>query len=509
MGKASHGQKRDVPAWRKAAERPVSGTHMSRFEIEDIVSQDKRGIVFRAHDSEKGHTVALRRFFPFGQEGGGLSEEEAVAFRIAAKRLDGVRHDSLRSVIAGSVDPIDGMPFIVAEWIDGAPLDTILDGGKLDAAHVTELLRLALEVSLALSEVLGEEVVWVETEPDSIYVGSQESCRGFVFWLSPFKWLGAEFGSRKLAAIVELGERLAGWKGKIIGDQAGNGLGGWLKWMKANPDAGLAEALEALAATTGDGESPPPSPPAFAASASAQPVVKVKPPSALSPLMIAACIGLLLAVGGLAVYHKTAKAPAIPPQYVEQEISPPVVDPAPEPSAPVETANTARLTPPEPAPVANAPKPAPAPIPQLAPDTEVISTDKVMEMAEKLAREKEIQRAAAIAPPVAPPLRDLTPGDGERMKELKANGPASVTGVLLDVRLSAAGNSLYFDFSKPADFTEVMAVAHKRGYTDDFSPGAYSDLIGKKVRFEGTVFREPDGKQFVKISTRKKINVVE
>ena len=87
---------------------------MSRFEIEDIISQDKRGIVFRAHDAEMGHTVALRRFFPFGQHGGGLSTEEALAFRIAAQRLDGVSHESLRGISAASVDPIDGIPYVVA-----------------------------------------------------------------------------------------------------------------------------------------------------------------------------------------------------------------------------------------------------------------------------------------------------------------------------------------------------------------------------------------------------------
>lgn len=345
---------------------------MSRFEIEDIVSQDKRGIFFRAYDSEKGHAVALRRFFPYGQEGGGLNQEEAVAFPIAAKRLNAVRHESLRSVIAGSVDPIDGIPFIVAEWIDGAPLEAILDGGKLDAVHVTELLRLALEVSLALSEVLGEEAVWVETEACSIFVGSQESCRGFVFWLSPFKWLGAEFGSRNLAAIVELGERLMGWKGKLISDKAGNGLGGWLRWVTANPDAGLAQALEALAAAHSDGVGPTLSSPTFTIPTSAQSLVKVKPLSATSPLMIAACIGMLLAVGGLSVYYKNARGLAIPPKYVEQEISPSEVDP----------------------------------VPKIPTPTEDISANEVIQLAEKLAHEKENQRAAALAPPAAPPVRE-------------------------------------------------------------------------------------------------------
>ncbi len=38
---------------------------------------------------------------------------------------------------------------------------------------------------------------------------------------------------------------------KIVGDQAGHGLGGWLKWLRKNPDASLREALESLSAATG------------------------------------------------------------------------------------------------------------------------------------------------------------------------------------------------------------------------------------------------------------------
>lgn len=487
---------------------------MSRFEIEDIVSQDKRGIVFRAHDSEMGHTVALRRFFPFGQDGGGLKDEEAVAFRIAAQRLAGVSHPALRSVFSGAVDPIDNMPYMVAEWVDGAKLDEVLNGETLDPRLVFQILQLALEVSLSLSEILGEEAVWVETDTDSIFVGSEESGRGFVFWLSPFKWLGAEFGSRKLAAIVEMGERLAGWKGKLIGDNAGHGLGGWLKWMKNNPDASLAEALESLPVATSDEDTPPPPKPSLAAPVAFPPAVKVKQPSSISPILIAACVGLLLAVGGLAYYRMSAKAPDIPPLYAEQKISPPKTDPTPAPPKAIqpEPAPTPAVPPP---PVVAAPeaKPQPTskPVPQPADDAEAIAVSKVQEMAEKLAREKEIQRASALAPPVvtAPPVRDFTPGDAEKMTALKANGPASVTGVVLNVRLSGQGNSLYFEFSNPTHPKEISAVAHKREFKGEFKPDAYKNLIGKKVRFDGTVFRESADRQYVKISAKDKMKIVE
>lgn len=483
---------------------------MSRFEIEDIISQDKRGIVFRAHDSEKGHTVALRRFFPFGQDGGGLKDEEAVAFRIAAQRLVGVTHPALRSVFSGAVDPIDDMPYIVAEWVDGASIDEVLNGETLDPRLVIQMLQLALEVSLSLSEILGEEAAWVETETNSIFVGSEESGRGFVYWLSPFKWLGAEFGSRKLAAIVELGERLAGWKGKLIGDHAGSGLGGWLKWMKNNPDASLAQALESLPTFTSADDTPPPPKPSFTAPVTYQSAVNMKQPSSISPLLIAACVALLLAVGGLAYYRLSAKAPVVPPLCAEQTISPPTTQPAPDPANAGQT-KPAPTPAAEPSPIVAAPEANPQPdskpTPQPTGDSEVISASRVQEMAEKLAREKEAQRAAALAPPVvsAPPIRDFKPGDAEKMKELKAYDPASVTGVVRKVRTSSTGHSLYFEFSLPLQQQDIHVVAHKNSFQDEFKIEAYKDMIGKNLRFDGVVFREPTGRQYVKITTTKKI----
>ena len=53
-----------------------------------------------------------------------------------------------------------------------------------------------------------------------------------------------------------------------------------------------------------------------------------------------------------------------------------------------------------------------------------------------------------------------------------------------------------------------MAVAHKREYKDDFTIDAYKDLIGKKVRFDGTVYKN-SGRQYVKISARAQMKIVE
>jgi hypothetical protein len=67
---------------------------------------------------------------------------------------------------------------------------------------------------------------------------------------------------------------------------------------------------------------------------------------------------------------------------------------------------------------------------------------------------------------------------------------------------------MYFEFSSPFIEQEIRAVLHKNGFQGDFSEKAFADLDEKKLRFDGVVFREPTGKQYVKISARAKITVV-
>lgn len=227
-----------------------------RFQIEDLVVQDASGVVFRALDTETNQQVALRRFFPFGAKGGGLDAEEQIAYNIAVERLSAVSHPSLRAVIGGGCDPIDGMPFIATEWIEGTRLQSYVDRGPLTPDEATNLLTEALEVCQLLSEVLAEEAVWVETGLQAIVVGAEGTGRGITFWIAPLKWLGKNDSQRGLVSIIALTEAIMGWNGKTIPDQAGRGLGEWLKWLRgAARTASLHEAREMLAASIG-GEPP-------------------------------------------------------------------------------------------------------------------------------------------------------------------------------------------------------------------------------------------------------------
>ena len=88
-----------------------------------------------------------------------------------------------------------------------------------------------------------------------------------------------------------------GWQGRIIGDQAGEGIGAWLKWLRtAAPQTSLGEARGKLAACLG-AEAPARvwEPPLAAAATMPSHAAK---PSALRVLVITLLMLLLLVAGG-------------------------------------------------------------------------------------------------------------------------------------------------------------------------------------------------------------------
>lgn len=222
----------------------------NRFQIEDLTAQGAWGVVFRAVDVESGAVVAVRRFFPFGIESGGLQEDERESYRLAVERLAAVRHPALRSVVGGGCDPVDGMPYLATEWVAGGSLAERLAGGALEAGEAIALMGRVLEVCGALSGVLGEDACWVELEPASILAG--EGGRGFTFGICPMRWLGADVGGRGMEPLVALADAVMGWQGRVVGDTAGGGLGGWLKWLRMHAAAAsVRDARQALSAATG------------------------------------------------------------------------------------------------------------------------------------------------------------------------------------------------------------------------------------------------------------------
>ncbi|MEO7100684.1 MAG: hypothetical protein ABI162_15085 [Luteolibacter sp.] len=427
-------------------------TVIRRFQIEDIISQDSSGVVFRALDTETDTIVALRRFFPFGAEGGGLQEDEQTAYQFAISRLTAISHPGLRAVICGGCDPVDGMPFIATEWIAGAPLEDFVVRKPLTPVEAIGLLTRMMEVSELLSQVLAEEALWVEANLQAIIVGGAETGRGITFWVSPFKWIDRGNEERNLDSIITLTEDMMGWKDQSIGDQAGRGLGGWLNWLrKASKTATLQEAAVMLVVSTGI---EPPMPAKSLARQAPRPAVATpaiqsrKKKSVNGTLVTIVALGLVAGgLGAWAFYRKDSDAPK--PTVSLAELA----------------AEMAAKT---------------------ATSTDGITAEEKREIAAAL----NGKTAEPLAPASQKTGTDFTPND-PLISQQQQGSEVTVSGVLTKFSYSDSRSTMYLLFSEKPKGDEARGVILTSKPESGLTESDLAPLVGKKIRISGKLNLRP------------------
>jgi hypothetical protein len=449
---------------------------MKRFEIEDIVDQDASGVVFRAVDSSTGREVALRRFFPFGVDGGGLEGDEQLAYGNAVEILTGLQHPGLRAVVGGGCDSVDGLPFIATEWIDGSSLVQRVAERSLTLEEVEGLIQRAIEVSEFLSGALGQEGIWVETELKAIVLGVDGGGHGFTFWASPLKWLGKNTSQRGFASLVSLTEDLMGWRGRLVADHEGRGLARWLNWLRSvSPQTRLGEVREALSNCM---KAVPPI-------AVSRPIRPASKPLAL-PIkkrrrVPAALFGVLalvsMAAGGWVLiqwnYARIGHGAKVQVQEVLEDDVELDLKPAKKDSV-VKTV--------EPEPEVH--------------DSPVVSSEPA-----------EVVKPAEVA--VGKDC--FTPNDRDLLIAQDGN-MVSLEGVFSEIAFSKSGKTMYLQFSKQAGLGDVRAAVEKANLTGDLTEEKLRPLIGKRIRLRGMVKLYKAGslqRPVILILNRRSIEVVD
>lgn len=406
--------------------------------------------------------VALRRFFPFGAGGGGLEDDVRTAYGMAIRRLGEMRHPGMRTVIGGGCDPVDGIPYIVTEWIEGEVLaEALARDGPLDGVSAAELLARALEVCAVLSEVFADERIWVETAPETIIRDHGSSARGFTFWLAPLRWLGsAAPHPQGLGPVLELAEEVLGWRGRVVGDQAAGGLGSWVNWLRAHGrTATLAEARETLAAALG-GQAPVSVEVLVGqAIATAPPIELSRPSSGRLPWMLNGAAALVTVAAGWWMLQRPAAPPASPdgPAGGSGALVA-AAGGAPESAPPRQSAEAARAS-------------------ALA---ERIGLERSAAM-EQEAAEREALLAAVTA-------RGGAYGPDDAILLLEQNRSEVVfEGLLVRTRLTSSGATQYFEFSEKVTPGEPRGSLRTKDAGPEWDDGAFASFVGKVVRLKGEV----------------------
>ena len=431
----------------------------NRYEILDILGQDGRGVSFHAIDRESGDNVVLRRFFPFGPDGGGLEKEESEAYELAVARLKEISHPALRSVLDGGADPVDGIPFLVIEKTGGVRLSDRLKEGPLSSESVRALADLVLETSQALSDVLGEDAIWVETDLSTIIICDDDAERPITFRICPARWLGDPSARSDLKPLLEMVEDLTGWRGQMISRSSGAGLGAWVKTLRDEPSVWtLAQAKAALhePATIVEASAAQAATQAAAAPAPRQQVVFVNKTVVWPWILV--CI-LALSAAGFLAWKQYGTPETVVDSAPSEALS--ISDPPTETSTPAEPSQEiAAADKPAREPAAPAPKPKPSPPKPAAASATESRLEAMNRRAAEMAAQAEDNALITL---------------GEK---------ATIEGTITSIQSSQTGKSKYFQF-KTAKGGQLLWAMFRVSDWDDFDLSTLESFDGKKASFTG------------------------
>jgi hypothetical protein len=205
--------------------------HSSRFQIEEMVSQDANGAIFLATDLQSGCEVLLQRFFPFGAGSGGLEGEERNSYQQGVELMKRLEHPALRRVLDGGCDPVDGIPYLISEARVGVSLAEFFSTGPLRVEQGRILVEQALALVLQIESVFGVGADWLVFAADDIEVRGEGEI--FRFSVDPMKWLGLKNGPGVVKELAATAENALGWAGRIVAGSTMGTLQGWVRAVKA------------------------------------------------------------------------------------------------------------------------------------------------------------------------------------------------------------------------------------------------------------------------------------
>jgi serine/threonine protein kinase len=140
--------------------RPLEGSHVGRYHIEEKIGQGGMGVVYRALDEKLGRKVALKLLpADFASDG-----ERKQRFMREARAAAALSHPNVAAVY--EVDEHDGLWFLAMELVDGEPLSAIV----ARRPGATEARRFALDVARGLAKVHAAGIVHRDLKPANVRV---------------------------------------------------------------------------------------------------------------------------------------------------------------------------------------------------------------------------------------------------------------------------------------------------------------------------------------------------
>lgn len=141
---------------------------VGRYAIRRVIGRGGMGVVHEARHTVTGKRVALK-WLLFQRSDGAVGVHRILREARAAARVD---HPNVVAIY--DVSEHNGIPFLVMEYLDGAPLSAVLDGPPIDYVR---LLATLLPVLDALAMAHEHGVVHRDLKPSNIFLCTNERGR--------------------------------------------------------------------------------------------------------------------------------------------------------------------------------------------------------------------------------------------------------------------------------------------------------------------------------------------
>jgi hypothetical protein len=142
-------------------DEPFGGGRFGPYEIEYEIGRGGMGIVYCARDVRLGRRVALQALPPVHDEDAALRERLRREARAAAT----ISHPAVATVYA--LEEIDGRLFIASEFIEGHPLRSEIERGRLEP---TRALSIGADIARALSAAHDAGVIHRDLKPENVLI---------------------------------------------------------------------------------------------------------------------------------------------------------------------------------------------------------------------------------------------------------------------------------------------------------------------------------------------------
>jgi len=155
-----------------------TGDVFRRFRVLGKAGQGGMGVVYWAHDTKLGRDVALK----FVTQAGEYNSEFSDRLRREARSLAALNHPSI--VTIHDIDEVNGVPFLVLEWITGKALT---DPSLSHPFTAEEFLHIALPVAHALGSAHDRGIIHRDVKPSNVLISDEGQIKVVDFGLAKFR----------------------------------------------------------------------------------------------------------------------------------------------------------------------------------------------------------------------------------------------------------------------------------------------------------------------------------